>query len=45
MSQSIPKTTKAWTVEGKDGFDSLVYNDKREVPALGTKDVLVKSMR
>jgi NADPH:quinone reductase-like Zn-dependent oxidoreductase len=36
-----PTNNKQWTVEGKDGFDSLKFNDKAEIPTLGEKDVLV----
>lgn len=42
-SESIPKSTKAWTVEGQKGFDSLTYNESREIPKLGDSEVLVKS--
>ncbi|KAF2121367.1 hypothetical protein BDV96DRAFT_564135 [Lophiotrema nucula] len=37
-----PTTAKQWTVEGKDGFDSLKFNEKAPVAQLGDKDVLVK---
>lgn len=37
-----PSTTKQWTVEGKNGFDSLKWDEKAPVPTLGAKDVLVK---
>ena len=36
-----PSTTKQWTVEGRDGFDSLKLNEKAPIPDLGEKDVLV----
>lgn len=36
-----PSTTKQWTVNGKNGFDSLSYNEKAEIPQLGDHDVLV----
>ena len=36
-----PSTTKQWTSEGKDGFDSLKLNEKAPIPNLGEKDVLV----
>ncbi len=36
-----PTNNKQWTIEGKDGFDSLKLNDKAEIPILGEKDVLV----
>lgn len=38
-----PSTARQWNVVGKDGFDSLKFNEKAEVPQLGDKDVLVKS--
>jgi len=37
-----PSTTKAWTVQGQDGFDSLKFNEQAKVPEIGDKDVLVK---
>ncbi|EUC50770.1 hypothetical protein COCMIDRAFT_81048 [Bipolaris oryzae ATCC 44560] len=37
-----PSTTKAWTVQGKDGFESLKFNEQAKVPEIGDKDVLVK---
>ncbi|KAF2800081.1 alcohol dehydrogenase [Melanomma pulvis-pyrius CBS 109.77] len=37
-----PTTAKQWTVEGKNGFDSLKLNEKAPVPQVGDKDVLVK---
>jgi len=39
-----PTTAKQWTVEGKNGFESLKLNEKAPVPSVGDKDVLVKSM-
>ena len=36
-----PSTTKQWTVEGKNGFDSLKFHEKADIPALGDHDVLV----
>lgn len=36
-----PPTTKQWTVEGQNGFDSLKFNEKAPIPSLGDKDVLV----
>jgi len=44
-TESIPKTTKAWTVEGQSGFDSLTYNESRDIPKLGDNEILVKSMK
>ncbi len=37
----VPSTTKQWTVTGKNGFDSLSFNEKAEIPQLGDHDVLV----
>jgi len=37
-----PTTGKAWTVQGKDGFNSLKLNEKAAIPELGDHDVLVK---
>ncbi|KAF2473881.1 alcohol dehydrogenase [Lindgomyces ingoldianus] len=37
-----PSTAKQWTIEGKDGFESLKLNEQAPVPQLGDKDVLVK---
>ncbi|CAN9307739.1 unnamed protein product [Alternaria alternata] len=37
-----PSTTKAWTVQGQNGFDSLTFNEQAKVPEIGDKDVLVK---
>jgi hypothetical protein len=39
-----PSTTKAWTVQGQNGFDSLTFNEQAKVPEIGDKDVLVKGM-
>jgi hypothetical protein len=39
-----PSTTKAWTVQGQDGFESLKINEQAEVPEIGDKDVLVKGV-
>jgi len=33
---------KQWTVQGKDGFDSLKLDKEAKVPSLGDSDVLVK---
>jgi hypothetical protein len=38
-----PSTTRQWKVEGKDGFESLKFDEKAPVPDLGDNDVLVKS--
>ncbi|KAF2816368.1 alcohol dehydrogenase [Mytilinidion resinicola] len=37
-----PQTMQQWTVEGKDGFDSLKLNESAPVPKIGDRDVLVK---
>ncbi|KAL8944340.1 MAG: hypothetical protein Q9216_000525 [Gyalolechia sp. 2 TL-2023] len=36
-----PTTTKQWTVTGRDGFDSLNFEEKAQIPQLGDRDVLV----
>merc|ERR1711939_610251 len=40
-SAAIPKTTKAWTVEGQDGFESLKLNNEAPIPDLFDNEVLV----
>lgn len=42
MSASIPKTNKAWIVEGRDGFESLKLNKATPVPQPSDYEVLVK---
>lgn len=42
MSQSIPKTTKSWRLQGQDGFDSLKFDAQATLPELGANDILVK---
>jgi NADPH:quinone reductase-like Zn-dependent oxidoreductase len=42
MSQSIPKTTKQWTIEGTNGFDSLKLNKSAPLDHPGEYEVLVK---
>lgn len=37
-----PTTTKRWTIEGTDGFESLKLNEHAEIPKLGDNDILVK---
>jgi hypothetical protein len=37
-----PSTQKQWIVHGKNGFDSLQWQEDAPVPQLGDKDVLVK---
>lgn len=39
---SLPITTKAWTVQGNAGFDSLVFTAQSAIPQLSAYDVLVK---
>jgi hypothetical protein len=39
-----PSTTKQWTVEGKDGFDGLKFDESAKIPEIGDNEVLVKSM-
>ncbi len=36
-----PSTTKQWSIVGQDGFDSLKFEEKAEIPNLGDHDVLV----
>jgi NADPH:quinone reductase-like Zn-dependent oxidoreductase len=38
---SIPKTTKVWTINGKNGFDSLKLSEV-PVPEISDYEVLVK---
>lgn len=37
-----PTTTRQWTVDGKDGFDSLKFHESAKIPEMGDHDVLVK---
>lgn len=37
-----PTSNKTWIVEGKDGFESLKFNEKGSVPEIGEHDVLVR---
>ncbi|RDW80669.1 putative alcohol dehydrogenase-4 [Coleophoma crateriformis] len=37
-SASIPKTTKAWTVEGSNGFDALKLHQERPIPEVSGND-------
>jgi len=39
---STPKTTKAWTIQGTDGFDSMVLKEDFPLPTVSDNDVLVK---
>ncbi len=41
-SDLTPKTNKAWTVEGKSGFDSLRFHKEAPVPEPSDYEVLVK---
>jgi len=41
-SASIPKTGKSWTIEGKDGFESLKLNKEAPVPKISDYEVLVR---
>jgi len=36
-----PTTTAQWNVVGQEGFDSLKFSEKVEIPKLGDHDVLV----
>lgn len=40
-----PTTTRQWTIDGKDGFESLSFHESVKIPEMGDHDVLVKSMR
>lgn len=42
MSPTIPKTTKQWTLEGYNGFDSLKLNESAPVQQPSDNEVLVK---
>ena len=37
----IPSSTKQWTVDGKNGFESLNFHEKADIPTLADHDVLV----
>lgn len=39
---AIPKTMKAWSVEGTNGFDSLVFHAEAPLPEPSDYEVLVK---
>jgi NADPH:quinone reductase-like Zn-dependent oxidoreductase len=39
---AAPKTTKAWTIQGFNGFNSLKLNEKVAVPEVSDYEVLVK---
>jgi NADPH:quinone reductase-like Zn-dependent oxidoreductase len=39
---SIPKTGKSWTVDGRDGFESLKLIKEAPIPEVSDYDVLVK---
>ena len=39
---SIPKTAKAWTVHGTDGFEGLKFNGEAAIPEISDYEVLVK---
>jgi NADPH:quinone reductase-like Zn-dependent oxidoreductase len=41
-SALIPKTMKGWSVEGRNGFDSLIYHPEAQVPEPSDYEVLVK---
>lgn len=36
-----PTTNKQWSIQGQNGFDSLKFNERAELPKLGETDVLV----
>lgn len=39
---SVPKTTEAWVIEGKNGFDSLKLQKDRPVGEVGDYDCVVQ---
>lgn len=39
---SIPKTTNTWMVTGRNGFDSLEFQENKQIPELGDSQVMVK---
>ena len=39
---AIPKTMKAWSVEGMNGFDSLTFHGEAPLPEPSDYEVLVK---
>jgi hypothetical protein len=41
-STAIPKTMKAWSVEGTNGFDSLTFHAEAPLPEPSDYEVLVK---
>jgi NADPH:quinone reductase-like Zn-dependent oxidoreductase len=41
-STSIPKTMKAWSVDGHNGFDSLTFHPEAPLPEPSDYEVLVK---
>jgi len=42
MSASIPKQAKSWTVQGKEGFDSLQLKSDAAISEPSDYEVLVK---
>ena len=42
LDATVPKTTKAWTVEGLNGFDSLKFHKEAPLPEPSDYEVLVK---
>jgi len=38
----VSQTQKQWTLQGKNGFDSLIYNENAPIPKIGENEVLVK---
>ncbi|EHL01593.1 putative Zinc-type alcohol dehydrogenase-like protein [Glarea lozoyensis 74030] len=39
-STSVPKTTKSWTVQGSDGFESLKFSKDTPIPEISDYEVL-----
>jgi NADPH:quinone reductase-like Zn-dependent oxidoreductase len=42
LNASVPKTIKAWTIEGLNGFDSLKFHKESPLPEPSDYEVLVK---
>jgi hypothetical protein len=38
----VSQTQKQWTLQGKNGVDSLIYNEDAPIPKIGETEVLVK---
>ncbi|EPE24337.1 NAD(P)-binding Rossmann-fold containing protein [Glarea lozoyensis ATCC 20868] len=42
-STSVPKTTKSWTVQGSDGFESLKFSKDTPIPEISDYEVLAST--